>query len=1110
MIRFVLGKSGSGKTEYLYNTLTKLARGEDSRLIMLIPDQSSFETEKEFLDRLGAKKCKNVMVFGFSRFCRYVFDAVNFEQKNVIDDSTRAVIMSLALEQLSDSLEMFAGSSGKKGVIDSMLSTLKECKKAKISTEALRAASAFISDKTLKTKLRETALIIDAFDAIVEQSYIDPLDNLTRAAEILAENSIFDGFTLAVDSFSGFSAQQLEVLRLLFTQCKSVYVALTLNPFEEEPQSLFSTTEDTYKTLKNIAKSEGVDIKAPVKLEENLRTACDELKILEKNLYQRKSGSFEIKSDCINVFEAETAYSECEFAARKIKELVIEQGYLYSDIAVVCRDIAPYTGILNTVFDKYEIPYFMDMSYDIFIKPVIRYVYSIFAVILNGWQKDDVIAILKTGLTNNSDEEISAFENYVYVWNINGTSFKKPFENNPTGYSDKMSKEDAEQLNMAEKVRKALAEPLESFREGIKDKTGLEITEKLYELLETLRVTDAISALYDRLKADGEPAQAKEQIRLWNLLMNALDQTVAVVGELKISPKRYFELLSLRLSTLKIADIPRTIDSVSVGAAHRVRLNREKAVFLIGCIDGIFPAVPSTSGFFSSFELKILSLNNIPFGDEPAMLADFENYLAYKSATAPSEKLFVSFYKTDLTGGTYMQSSIISEIQKIFPNIVLHREEDYLSAKDCTWALLPAFEECARSFKSESNESRALKNYFSENEEYREKYNALCNAKESKPFSFEDKSNVNLLFGDDLRVSASQIEKFSLCRFSYFCNYGLRVRERRRAEINPLEYGTFIHYIMEIFFSKYSKEEFSAMTDEEITNECDRILSDYVSNHFGGAENNTPRFMYRFNKIRENVHFLILHIISELKNSGFTPVDCELKIGEDIPAYTVNLPSGQKIHLRGSVDRVDILKRNNENYIRIIDYKTGSKEFKLSDILYGLNLQMLIYLYAITLGGKDRYGEVTPAGILYMPAAVKQISADTTITDEQINDKLSKDLRMNGILLNSLDVLDNSDNMYISYDTKKGTVAAGGSLASLEELGMIFKKLDMTVAEMGSQLYFGNVEASPLKGGKDSCEYCPYDSVCAYHMSNSRNFFSMKNDEALKKLAEEQSIGGED
>ena len=160
---------------------------------------------------------------------------------------------------------------------------------------------------------------------------------------------------------------------------------------------------------------------------------------------------------------------------------------------------------------------------------------------------------------------------------------------------------------------------------------------------------------------------------------------------------------------------------------------------------------------------------------------------------------------------------------------------------------MPAFEECARNFNSDSNEERALKKYFSENEIFKDKYSAVANASKAKPFVFDDKSNVGLLFGNDLNISASQVEKFSLCRFSYFCNYGLNVRERRKAEINPLEYGTFIHYIMEVFFSKYSKNEFSNMSEDEINKECDSILDDYVNKHFGGSQKNTPRFMYRFN-----------------------------------------------------------------------------------------------------------------------------------------------------------------------------------------------------------------------------------------------------------------------
>lgn len=1100
MIKFILGKSGFGKTTYIYNKFSELVNSGETKLLMLVPDQSTFETEKAFLDILGAKKSKTVQVFGFSRFCRYVLEQTGNDNKISIDDSTRAVIMSIALEQLNDSLEMFSGGAEKNSVIDIMLHSLKECKKSRISTDALRTAALAIDDKTLKTKLTETALIIDAFDAIVEQSYIDPLDNLTRVYNILLGNNMFEGYTIAIDSFSGFTAQQLDVLRLLFISCKQVYVSLALDPESESSDSVFATANDTYKTLKNIAKSESIPIKPPVKLTKNYRSKCSELEILEQNAYRSAFDNSEKENKNISLFRASDIYSECEYVARKIKELVIEHGYLYSDISVICRDITPYREILNTMFEKYEIPFFMDMSFDIYIKPVIRYVCSIFNIIINGYQKEDVLALLKTGLTQNSEEEISAFENYVYVWNVNSTSFKREFLNNPRGFSENMRESDKKQLQRAEKVRRSIVEPLENFRENIKDKTGREITELLYNLLKDLNVTEELSKMCDRLEQSDELATSAEQVRIWNLLMSVFDNTVAVVGDTKLSPKRYFQLLSIQLSKLTIADIPRTLDSVTVGTAMRVRLTDEKVTFLIGCIDGIFPAVPYTAGVFSPFELKILSLNNIPFGDNPSDIANLETFMAYKSMTSPSERLYASYYVADLSGNSYQPSSIITEINRIFPETITFDDLDLYYPENAVWSLLPAFEECAKSFGGTSPQAMALKKYFSENEKYSDKYSALVRADEAKPFLFEDSQNCKELFGDDLRISASQIEKFSSCRFAYFCNYGLNIREMHKAEINPLEYGTFIHYIMEQFFKKFTKDEFTTMSDDELASECDKILDDYVNGYFGGEENNTPRFMYRFTKIRESVHYLIVHIVNELKHSEFAPVDCELKIGEDIPAYTLKLPTGQNITIRGSIDRVDIMQKNGISYIRIIDYKTGGKLFRLSDILYGINLQMLIYMYSIMLGGEQRYGDITPAGVLYMPMKTPVISADNTTTQEDVKKELFKGLKMNGIILNSFDVLDECDKNYISYNAKKGTLSMGGTLADLEEFGMIFRKLDMTVEQMGNRLYSGDVKASPLKGAKDACEYCPYDSVCAYHRSEDRSTFAKDNDIVCREL----------
>lgn len=1112
MLRFVLGKSGCGKTHYIYDQLCDLAKSGENKIIMLVPDQSSFETEKDFLEMLGAKLCKNVLVVGFSRLCHFVFELAHIQTKNAIDDSTRAVIMSLALEQIDDNLELFKGNYNKKSVIDVMLGAVKECKKAKISTELLRQTALLIKDDTLKKKLVETALIIDTYNSVVEQSYVDPLDNLTKVFDLLKNNNFFSGYTLAIDSFSGFSNQQLDVIKMLFLQCKDVFVSLDLDPNSINEESLFFATTQTYNTLKNIAKKENIEIKVPIKLTENFRTNSNELKIIGDNIYRSKLSENNIDDDINNkdifVLSTKDIYDECENVAKKIKELIIEKNYLYSDIAVICRDIAPYSGILNTIFEKYEIPFFMDMSYDVYIKPVIRYVCSIFNIILNSWQKDDIMAFLKTGLTQNTAEEIADFENYIFVWNINGVNFKKEFKNNPDGYSSHINEQNEKKLKNAEKVRKSVVEPLIQFKEDIKDKTGRQITELLYKLLENMQITNSISLLYDELEFRGEISLANEQVRLWNLLVEVFDKMVAVLGDVKVSAKRYFELMSLRFSLLEMADIPRTLDSVTVGTALRVRLNNQKVVFLIGCIDGIFPAVPSSGGLFSSFEQKILIANNLHFGDELSELADFENFMAYKSVTAPSEKLFVSFYQSDLQGNSYLPSSIVTEISKIFPNIRVEDSISLTNSYNSVWAILPAFEECANGIKKPTSENIALQNYFSNNEKFKEKYIALLRAVEGKPFQFANEKNAELLFGKDLKISASQIEKFSLCRFSYFCNYGLRVKERVKAEINSMEYGTFVHYVMEVFFKNYSKSEINSFSDDDINSICDKILDNYINEHFGGEENNNARFMYKFIKIRENIHFLVKYIIKELNQSAFEVADCELKIGGEISEYSLELPSGHKIFVRGSIDRVDIMKRNEESFIRIIDYKTGSKIFKLSDVLYGLNLQMLIYLYSLKINGEARYGKIIPSAILYMPATTPIISSYKQLSDAEIEKEIGKKLKMNGILLNSFDVIDNCSNVYISYKEKDGTLSAGGTLATLEELGMIFKKIDLTIAEMGKKLYCGDVNAKPTKGAKDACEYCPYDSICAYNKNGFVNVFEMKNNEVC--LALKNEVGEEE
>lgn len=1112
MLRFILGKSGTGKTTYIYNTISELAKSGNNKILMLVPDMSTFETEKAFLNLLGARLSKNIKVFGFSRLCRFVFEKTLNHTQNVIDNGTRAVIMNIALEQLTEKLKLLK-TKNTKTLSEIMLQTLSDCKKNNISTDTLYDASKNVENETLKTKLYETALILDTFDAILSQSYVDPLDDLTRLYNILLENNIFEGYTVFVDSFSGFTAQQLKVLRLIMSQSNSVFVALTLDPESDGREEVFATSQSTYKTLKNIAKSDCIDIKTPVKLTENKKFSNSELELLEKSAFRNNITPDSKNPENVIIYSASDRYEECEFVAKQIKHMIVDENYLYNDISVICHDTEPYKGIINTVFEKYEIPYFMDAHSDIEVKPVVRMVNAIFRIIFDNFERDDVISLLKTGLTANSPQEISLFENYTYIWNINNSAFKSEFTQNPRGFSSTFTDNDKSNLEITEKVRKSIVEPLLNFGENIKNKNGREITELLYKLLSELKVQDALNDLYDKLENGVEKGLGAEQIRVWNFLMEAFDKTVAVIGDTPVSPKRYYELLSIQISSIELMQIPQTIDSVTITTAQRVRISKQKVTFLIGCVDGEFPAVPHCSGVFSSFELKMLSLNNVKLSEDFSDLADLETFMAYSCMTSPSEKLYVSYPSADLLGSPYNPSVIFEEIRKVFPNIILLDRADFDRKKESMCALQPAFEEYARSLSENNEELQYLGEFFATDSRYSSKCNAVFRSIDNSPFRIENPENAEKLFGDNLSISASQIEKFSLCRFAYFCNYGLKIRERLRAEINPMEYGTLVHFILEKFFSSYSKAEYSLMSDDDLKDFIGNVLSKYIELYFGGAESRTKAFLYNLKVLSDNVFILLKHIVSELSQSDFDVADCELKIGKDIPSYTLKLPDGHNIAICGYVDRVDVMEKDGEKFLRVIDYKTGTKKFKLSDILYGLNLQMLLYLYSIKLNGTEKYGGITPAGILYMPATVPVISSQTELSDDKINSEIDKELKMNGLLLDDVDVIRGMDKSeagkYIPVKIKLDTPVSERSIANLEQFGKIFKKLEHTVASMGKDLYQGRIQASPAKGAHDACEYCPYDSVCAYRMSNPINTFDITNDEVYTSIDSEIERGGE-
>ncbi len=1113
MFRLVTGSSKSGKTEYLRNYLSALAQSGEDRLLMLVPDQQSFETEKAFLDILGPQKAINVTVLGFSRLCDYVFEKTGYRSMTHANDSVKALIMSMALEDTSDVLKVYGDKALSPQLLTTMLDVRREFMKNSVTSDNIRCLSC--DNNLLADKLHDVNLVMSAYEAILTSSFEDPDGELSVAWDLLAEHKLFADYIICLDSYLSFSQQELDVLRLLMQSSREFLVSLSDDGNKGE-DSIFEVSRLTASRLRAMAKESGVSVGAPIVCDYKEYFANPTLSSLEQNVFRKNTQeTISVSSEDISplsLYCAKDIYDEADFVARNIRRLVMEENYRYSDFAVVCRSVSSYSGIMDATLSRYDIPYFMDTAGHIHSKPLIKFISACLQCVITSFSKDAVLAVLKTGLTLADPLDISLFENYVFTWNISGKAFLSEFTANPRGFADKFTTDDLYELTKVENLRKSLIEPLHKFREAIKDADVRTVCKEFYRLMLTLSVDKRIVKLCDELEEKGYHQLCEEQTRLWQVVIDTFDRTVMVAGDRKFTPKRLLELLCIQFSVQDMAFIPRAVDQVTVGDIERLRLTDKKVVFVIGAVDGEFPKSFSESGLFTASERSTLTDIGVLADTSVRTWVLKEQYLCYYALTSASDKLFVSYPASTLTGTPYIPSQMISEIKKVCPFIEETTFSD-VSALDKVWGPKPSFAHYSSRIGSSDNLTKALEDYYSSDEMFESSSKAIKRAVARTPFTIKDKNNAERLFGRDLNMSASQVENYHLCRFQYFCNYGLRVRERRAATIDAMEYGSFVHYILENFIRKYNKEQLCALDSSALSDEIKTLMNDYAQLHFGGVSDKSERFLYLFGRVSASVNKLIKHLIDELAQSSFNPAAFELDIGNDIPAYELTLPTGQKVTIKGKVDRADILQKNGKVYIRIVDYKTGSKIFSLSDVMYGLNLQMLIYLSALTKNSKENFGtEIIPAGVLYMPATVPVINAAFSDSIEKIDKERNKKLRMNGIILGDLDVLEamerNMSGVYIPVSSKGEKVSGTDNLASLEEFGAIFARIDKFIGEMALELSHGRVEAVPAKLGYDACEYCPYKSVCGHKDSDpTRGIYKLDRKEILKELGLKENDG---
>ncbi len=1079
MLNIITGRTGSGKTRYIRSLAAKIAQNASNQAVIIVPEQFSFETERAMLTLLGNEKINNVEVLSFSRIAERLLSDYGNLTKKTADDGTRAVLMSLAIETLEDKLTVFNRYKKFPQLIGEILDFHREIKKCSITNEQLGELSEKVSKSSFATKLNELSMIFSCYDALLSQSFSDSCDYLNMLADLLNEIDYFKGKTVFLDAFSGFSSQEYNVIEQILRQADELYVTFCCDTSKNNERfELFYNANCEIKKLKGIANKISVKIAPEKVLYSKKEFKKDELNFIEENIFSSNGEIYEDNADAITVIPCRTKTEECQVIAAEIKRLVRTENLRYRDIAVIVRNEESYKKDLASAFRKYDVNCFHDNRQPVSSQPLIVFVKCLLDVLTKGFETETVLRLLKTRLYGFTVEEIGLLEDYCLMWRVRPSMWKNKWLDNPKGFGEELDDFSKEKLAKINSLREKIVAPVLSLKNKIKNGDGETISKELFAFLRNAKIDENLKSFTEFLNNSGEVDLALEQGRIWRLLTEIFDSLYFALGKATVSIERYSELWGILVASKNVGVIPNGIDEVIIGSADRIRASAPKVVFLAGVNTGVFPGESSSGVLFNDNERCELINNGLPIISNLEYNSVSETFIAYHALTLATDKLYLTYSAVGSDSSALTPSELVSEALRLCPKCNIRKENSKL---DLVESRSSAFSVMAGESVNGSVLCESLKQYFVENNGENEL--SKLNKADKKDYSITDKNLATEFFGKNMYISASRVEKFYKCPFSYFCEYGLKAQPRKEAEVDAALSGTLIHHVLEVFLKQNPKDTLKGIGNTNIKEKINVIINDFIDNNMGGCENKAQSFMRTVELLKESAYKVALHLIAEFSQCEFTPADFELKINNDgkIPPYAIPLDNGGTVKIVGSIDRVDTYTTEDNTFVRVIDYKTGGKEFKLGEVFSGLNMQMLIYLFAIWQNGGEYYKNVTPAGILYFQAKSPRVASSkiTRDTDTQTSELMSlKELRMHGMVLNNVDVVNamekSCEGLFIPVSLDKNG-ALKGNVISLQALTNLKDRVNNSIKNMAEELQGGNISALPVE---DGCTWCKYRDIC--------------------------------
>lgn len=1097
MLKLILGRARSGKTHKCIEIARQSVLDNES-VIMLVPEQYSFECQKHLLEALGPKLSNKIEIHSFTSLCEAICAEIGGVSGYNVDDGIRYILVGQAIRNVRDNLQLFSKYTNSKSFIKQMMSTITELKQASVTAENLLEFSKNIDSELFKMKVKDIALIFSSYDALLKDKFIDPLELIENTVQRMHDNSFFNNKTVIIDEFKGFTAPQFKLLERIIIGSKFTYATFCCDSLvPKNDTDIFKNIKLSAERLLKIAKANNITVSDSIFLENN-KNLPNDLNAFENFCAGELVDDFIDSTENVTLCSAQTIYQEVDFCFNTIRRMVREEGYRYRDFVIISRDESPYSSLIEQSANQYHVPCFTDLKVSVISLPFTNFVLSALNAAVS-FDSEDIIKCVKTELFGLNSNEISCLENYVYVWSITGKKWLNDWTMNSEGLKSGEYANSEHALNEIKAIndlRIRVIKPLENLRYSLKG-NAQELSTALLRFIENCGAVDALRKYTDELSHNSCLLEADYQRLGYDAFMRVLDNVVLSCGDGEISPTEFIDVLSSALEYETIGNIPKTLDQVMFGTADRIRTRAPKVVFVLGANQDVFPAAVSDTGLFSQKERSLLIENDMNVSDCGMLDCLDEKFLFYSSCTMGFEKLFLLYSTQTLSGGAMEPSIEIINLKQRFTNINHVKIDSQIELSGVETAE-SAFGKLAENFNKNCEVVNELKSYFKNNSDYCGKLFAIENYILNETPKINE-TTAQKLYGDTINLSASKADDFAGCKFMYFCKYGIGAKELNKVDFDPLTRGNIVHYCLEKFVMQHL-DDIGELSVAAIKAEIEQLCDQYLNENCNDTSALDEKFNYMMTIVKDTCCSLAEALNNEFHQSEFRPRYCELKVGlgGEVDGINVLTDNGKNVFLNGYIDRVDTTK---DGKVRVVDYKTGSKgdSFKLSELLNGQNMQMLLYLYTLLKNGSELIKAEIPAGVLYFPAKRQAFESET------------KFVKMNGIVLDDIETLNQMEadinGKIIPARKRQGSDSfySKESLVSNEAFSLIFKYIELLLKKIGNSLLSGDISPMPLKmGDKLKCQYCDYRAVCRFDPYRvHKDSIECKNSDALSQMENE-------